>query len=166
MSFSGQDETGAPVTTKDLLGKPWIISFIFTRCQGPCPLMTSKLMTLAKDLGSREDVGLLSFTVDPDYDFPKVLETYKENNIVPEAPEWKLIRLKKKDLAGFVEAAGLPFAPGELPVHSSRFILVDRDLCLKKYYSLENLSAKIVMRDIRMLARLSRRHTAGRNETL
>ncbi|MGA1130385.1 MAG: SCO family protein, partial [Chthoniobacterales bacterium] len=36
------DQDGNTVTNEDLRGKIWIADFIFTRCKGPCPLMTAR----------------------------------------------------------------------------------------------------------------------------
>lgn len=68
---------GRKVTKSDLLGQPWLAAFIFTRCAGPCPLVSAemkKLQQATKDLPLR----LVSFTVDPDTDTPDVLKFYAD----------------------------------------------------------------------------------------
>jgi protein SCO1 len=66
---------GRTVTKKDLLGQPWVVGFIFTRCAGPCPLVSTKMKLLqsrVKDLSVR----LVTITVDPENDTPEALKRY------------------------------------------------------------------------------------------
>ena len=50
-------------------GCSWVADFIFTRCPGPCPLMTPELPT---ELGEILGVRRVTFTVDPEHDTPAV----------------------------------------------------------------------------------------------
>src|SRR5690349_2661443 len=34
------------VTKKDLLGKPWVVQFMFTKCQGTCPAIIAEMREL------------------------------------------------------------------------------------------------------------------------
>src|SRR5262250_2702865 len=72
--FSLTDQTGATVTLADLKGKVWVADFIFTNCGGTCPVMTEKMRALQKALPT--EIRMVSFTVDPDRDTPKVLAAY------------------------------------------------------------------------------------------
>ncbi len=73
--FSFTERSGKTVTKQDLLGKPWIVGFIFTRCAGPCPQVSGQ-MSLLQDALADEDVRLVTMTVDPDYDTPEILTRY------------------------------------------------------------------------------------------
>ena len=44
--FKLTDQDGKPFGFENLKGKVWAVNFIFTRCQGPCPLMTEKMAEL------------------------------------------------------------------------------------------------------------------------
>jgi len=59
-------------------GKIVIMDFIYTRCVGPCPILSSTFARLQARLGDRlgKDVFLLSFSVDPGYDTPTRLKEY------------------------------------------------------------------------------------------
>ena len=59
-------------------GKIVVMDFIFTRCVGPCPILSGTFAKLQARLGDRlgKDVFLLSFSVDPDYDTPERLKEY------------------------------------------------------------------------------------------
>jgi protein SCO1/2/putative membrane protein len=73
--FSLTECHGQTVTKADLLGKPWIACFVFTRCAGPCPRV-SEQMQILQDRLKGIDVRLVSITVDPDTDSPEVLCEY------------------------------------------------------------------------------------------
>lgn len=80
--FQLTSEANQQVSRSSLLGKVWVVDFIFTRCAGPCPLMTQRMKNLQDKLeaegllGPNSDVRLVSITVDPEYDTPKVLQDY------------------------------------------------------------------------------------------
>jgi len=63
------ERSGRPLTADDLRGHVWIASFIFTRCGGTCPAIST---TMASFLRRVPDPSLraVSFTVDPRRDDP------------------------------------------------------------------------------------------------
>ena len=126
--FTAQD--GSAVSAADFKGKIWVANFIFTRCTGPCPLMTSRMAQLNQALqGKTSDVELVSITVDPEHDTPQVLKQYGEQ--VGASPDkWKFLTGPKDQIdnvvmKGFLQA--LSKEPSGAPIHSTRFVLVDRD---------------------------------------
>ena len=72
--FSLTDQTEKTVTLNEMKGKVWIADFIFTSCGGTCPVMTEKMRKLQGTLPS--EIRLVSFSVDPTRDTPKVLAAY------------------------------------------------------------------------------------------
>ncbi len=132
--FTAQD--GSPVSNTDLKGKIWVVNFIFTRCSGPCPVMTSRMAELNQKLGAKtKDIMLVTFTVDPAYDTPEVLKAYAER--VGGTPDrWKFLTGSQEEtervvMKGFLQALGKDEAG--LPVHSTRFVLVDRDGWMRSF---------------------------------
>jgi protein SCO1/2 len=75
-----QDGREQRLYTDLLKGKTVIMDFIYTRCVGPCPILSSTFAKIQTRLGDRlgKDVFLLSFSVDPDYDTPARLKEYAE----------------------------------------------------------------------------------------
>ena len=127
-TFTAQD--GSTVSTADFKGKIWVANFIFTRCAGPCPVMTSHMAEVNQALGKKAtDVELVSITVDPEFDTPEVLKAYGEQ--VGASPNrWKFLTGPKDQvdtvvMKGFLQA--LSKEPSGTPIHSTRFVLVDRD---------------------------------------
>lgn len=80
--FSLTERSGKTITEKDLLGKVWIASFIFTRCNGPCPAVTNTMARLQRELHDELATGqlkLVTFTVDPKRDDLTALNIYAKN---------------------------------------------------------------------------------------
>src|SRR3954465_7347630 len=76
--FSLTERSGKQVQRSDLSGKVWVADFVFPRCAGPCAQVSANMAHLQKQLAGRTGVVLVSFTVDPDYDTPKVLSRYAD----------------------------------------------------------------------------------------
>jgi protein SCO1 len=72
------DQNGNRVSLASFKGKPVLIDFVYTSCPGPCSVLTSKLVSVAQDLGPRlgKQVQMISITLDPERDSPKVLKEY------------------------------------------------------------------------------------------
>lgn len=139
-AFSLTESSGRTLSRDDLLGRPWIADFIFTRCSGTCPVMTSSMSGLHEAFAEARDVNELrfvSFTVDPEWDTPEVLRSYAEG--VAADPERWLFLTGDRDAIyalsqqGFHLGAGDDVATSEI-MHSTRFVLVDRAGRIRGYY--------------------------------
>src|SRR5688572_30586376 len=72
--FTLTNQHGQTVTAADLRGQVWIANIVFTRCAGPCPVMTRAMADFQKSL----PVPLVTLTTDPDNDTPEVLKRFGE----------------------------------------------------------------------------------------
>lgn len=75
MDFELTERSGRTVTKDDLLGRPWAVCFVFTRCAGPCPRLAGQ-MRILQDKLQGTDVQLVTITVDPEYDTPEVMQRF------------------------------------------------------------------------------------------
>jgi protein SCO1/2 len=127
-AFEFTDQTGTPFGSENLKGKIWIANFIFTRCKGPCPLISTRMADLNTKLNKlRDGVVLVSFTVDPDYDTPEVLTKYGEL-LGANPAHWKFLTGQPDSIKDFVVKGLLqPLSkePDGTPAHSQRFVIVD-----------------------------------------
>ncbi|MGH9868892.1 MAG: SCO family protein [Candidatus Polarisedimenticolia bacterium] len=145
--FSLVDRTGETVTLDDLRGRWWVADFIFTRCAGICPLLSTRMSGLIQSIPhlERDDVRFVSFTVDPAHDTPDVLAHYASRYRVPAgaADMWMFLTGPRDVIQGLVHdgfrltmldnGPGAP--PGEEEVtHSERFVLVDPAGRIRGYY--------------------------------
>ena len=136
-SFELVNQNGQPFGSAHLLGKIWIADFIFTTCPGPCPMISSRMSELQTPL-EKTDVHLVSFTVDPDKDTPKVLRGYAEK-LQAQPTRWDFLTgqkpvIYKLSRDGFKLAVSDGSAETGTPVHSTRMILVDRHGDIRGYY--------------------------------
>lgn len=130
------DQAGKPFALADLKGKIWVASFIFTRCTGPCPLISSRMAELNKMIGrAGKGVELVSFSVDPEFDRPDVLAGYADK-LGANPERWKFLTGSKEDIEAVVVKGLLqPLAkePDGSPAHSTRIVLVDGEGRLRGY---------------------------------
>ncbi|MDO8757489.1 MAG: SCO family protein [Elusimicrobiota bacterium] len=135
----------SPFTLETLRGRAWIADFVYTRCSGPCPMLTANMAGLQNRLPKR--IGLLSFTVDPDHDEAEVLNLYaRKFNADPQrwffltGEKTQLIRLVRDGfLLPVVENAAA--VPGERFAHSTKFVLIDAQGRVRGWYDGDDAAA-------------------------
>ncbi len=160
-SFELTERSGAAMSNRDLLGKVWIADFIFTRCGGPCPLMSANMKNLETAL-TGQNIKLVSFTVDPEYDTPERLTVYA-SRFGSGAESWLFLTGEKKtihDLSRQHFLLGVTEIPEEerqdsedAIMHSTRFVLVDKEGRIRGYYeSTESGALEKLVRDAKALA--------------
>lgn len=157
--FKLVDENGKAFGSGDLNGKPYIANFHFTSCPTVCPEIMKEAQTIQKRIrGLGTNVAIVSFTVDPDTDSPKVLFD-KARELKANPYIWKFLTgsrddLKKVILGGFRSAMG---EREELDqnmydiAHSSRFFLVDEKGRVRSIYSKNKEDIDKMMIDLGLL---------------
>lgn len=134
-AFIATDQNGKAVSKQDMLGKVWLTHFIFTRCAGPCPLMTAKMKQIQDALGDAS-VTLVSFTVDPAYDTPAILKQYMQDRSASERNWLMLSTGTEPSVQTLAKAMHIGVSKaGEEIVHGTHFILVDKQGRVHGYYS-------------------------------
>lgn len=154
--FSFIERSGEPFGLQQLRGHIWLADFIFTNCAGTCPIMTTQMTELQSAFAKeRLEVRLVSFTVDPERDTPEVLRRFAEG-YGAEKERWFFItgpgeQMQKLAKEGFMLAAATG-GEEEAIIHSNRFVLVDREGRIRKYYdgTEEGVAPKIV-KDVQAL---------------
>jgi len=80
--FSLTNQNGERISLDTFRGQPFVLTFVFTRCPVPnfCPRMSNNFEELQAAIksgtGTLATTHLLSITLDPDYDTPKILSDY------------------------------------------------------------------------------------------
>lgn len=130
--FELTERSGRKVTKADLMGRPWVVSFIFTKCAGPCLSVTHSMTRLQEALKGT-NVRLVTLTVDPDRDTPEVLEQFA-SAFEADAENWLFLTGEKKlihelSLKSFLmpiqEMQGKDRVPGWEVLHTTNILLVD-----------------------------------------
>src|SRR6266849_6970962 len=71
--FSLVERRGRRVGRADLLGKVWVLDFIYTECTETCPIQSLQFARLEREFPDAADLRLVSITVDPVHDTPEIL---------------------------------------------------------------------------------------------
>ena len=79
-AFALIDQAGRPVASAALRGNVLLVDFVYTGCPGPCPILTSRHVTLQRKLSPemRSRTRFVSISLDPTRDTPEALRAYAE----------------------------------------------------------------------------------------
>ncbi len=126
--FALIDQMGRPFTIQSLRGRVGVVNFLYTRCPFPevCPRQAASFASLQRRFAGQIPAGLvlLSITLDPTFDTPKVLSSYAAT--MKARPEgWFFLTgettpiAKRFGLAHWVEEGVI--------VHNSQTAVLDRE---------------------------------------
>jgi len=144
--FSFLERKGVPVGRDTLKGKVWLASFIFTRCQTTCIPMCGEMMELQDEFEDAPEFRIVTTTVDPANDTREVLERFaKGYGADPE--RWLFLTGKRKDIKKFAhEGLKIQWHPADPLIHSTYFVLVDREGTIRDYFNQTDKEAMKRMR--------------------
>lgn len=139
--FTLINHLGDSVSLQDVRGDVLIVDFFFTRCATICPIMTSNLTEIPRELGKIQGWRILSHSVTPQADTPEVLATYAKR-MGAEDDRWWFLTGDKKEIyrlarrsyfACYDETQG---GDGGLQdfVHTENVVLVDASGQLRGFY--------------------------------
>jgi protein SCO1/2 len=150
-NFSLQERSGKEISLADLRGKIWIADFIYTSCTDTCPFQTADMARLQERWSNKNDLRLVSFSVDPEHDTPKILSRYAAR-FKADHQRWLFLTGERAVVAHLIEdgfhlaVASVAKNPQDagLIIHSPRFVLVDRQGQIHGYY--DNRDPKAMQR--------------------
>lgn len=149
--FQLTDRSGKPLRLSDLQGRPWVANFIFTRCGGQCPMMSSQMSQLQGNVKDG-DARFVSFTVDPEYDTLEILSKYAER-YGAKKEKWFFLTGSKEEINRLTQAFHMN-STEEPSFHSLRFVLVGSDLRVRGYYDSSDKEAREkLLKDLTVLTR-------------
>ena len=145
--FSLVDQSGKPLSLGDLEGEIVIVDFIFTRCPGPCPIMTSRHVELQRLLSPelRARVHFVSISLDPAFDTPEVLAAYARARGA-DLSDWSFLTGPEAEVAEVIRRWGVGTlrAPDGNIDHALATFLVDgRGRIAKRWLGLEQAVEKL-----------------------
>jgi protein SCO1/2 len=161
--FSLLERSGRPLVLADLLGKIWIVNFIYTRCPDSCPIQSAQMKELQEEFSGAQNLRLVSITVDPQRDSAEALSEYA-GRFRADPERWFFLTGEREAIyrlaqEGFhLAAAEIPLAKREdsraTHAHSPRFVLVDGKAQIRGYYPATDRQAlERLRRDLRVLLR-------------
>lgn len=156
--FKLVDHNGKRLSLHQYRGQTLVLSFIYTRCPLPdyCPLITDNFSQLEKLLqsepGSLPQTRLLSITVDPEYDTPKVLRKYAAAHSADPA-HWDFATGTKEEVKQIATYFGMQYwREGDQVIHSLRTAIVAPDGKFVKLYRGNEWKPDEVIEEVRKLA--------------
>lgn len=152
--FSFLDQANQPFGLKELKGKFWVADFIFTRCLGPCPVLTTKMAQFQKEFAGKSNLVFVSFSVDPDHDTPAVLTKYA-GTYGADSNRWHFLTGSKEKIYKLIRESfhlAVEPAPNQKPstndiLHSLYFVLIDGEGKIVGYFNTSDENAVNQLRE-------------------
>ncbi len=144
--FTLTNQEGMLTTLAELTNHVWLADIIFTRCAGPCPIMSGQMKSLQDALPVDSAVRLVTLTTDPDFDTPPVMKRYGER-FGADFKRWTFLTGTKAEIAGLaggsLKLSAAPVKPAErqnaadLFIHTTIFVVVDKHGRLRAVFETE-----------------------------
>ncbi|MDA9189447.1 SCO family protein [bacterium] len=155
--YTFTNEYGKAFGSHELKGRFYIANFMFTTCPSTCPALLKKVQKIQKRVrGLGTKVALVSFTVDPDNDTPKVLfKTSRKYQTNPHV--WTFLTsdydsVEKLLLKGFkVPMEQMEDASVYDIAHTEKLVLVDDQGRVRSYYDSDKVGIDKLMVDLGLL---------------
>ena len=150
-AFQFIDETEQAFSQDNLKGKISIVDFIFTNCQGPCPVMAINMKELYDFYAESPEVQFVSISVDPARDTPEVLREYAARTGVTDE-RWTFLHGELPEVQRLLEQ-GFYLAADNLPMgHTTKFVLVDQLGQIRGYYDYnDRLALEVLKQNVQHL---------------
>jgi protein SCO1/2 len=124
-----QDDSGAVRPLETFRGHPVLVTMFYGSCPVACPLLTSDLKRLERQIPEplRSDVRILMVSFDPARDTPAALARIKQERGL-DATRWTLASADDDDARGLAGVLGVKYRKLDSGAffHSSVIVLLDR----------------------------------------
>lgn len=129
--FELMERSGEMVSSEDLLGAPYVVSFFFSSCPSICVQQNQKIMELQDEFQGR-DVRFVAISVDPQTDTPEQLREYAAR-FNADASQWLFLT---GDL-NYIRRVGAEVyrQPVNKQFHTERLVLVDPTGKIEGFYN-------------------------------
>jgi protein SCO1/2 len=137
-SFKFVNQKGDTVTEKITEGKVYVADFFFTSCPTICPVMKKQMVKVYNEFKTNPDVLIVSHTIDPDHDTPKVLSQFAADLGIT-GTQWQFLTGPKEKIYEIGEKSYMSTAKADSTaeggfIHSGAFILVDKEKHVRGMY--------------------------------
>ena len=131
--FQLTDQNGQVFGFQELKGKVWAVNFVFTRCQGPCPLMTERMAELQNDFSRDKGVEFVTISMDARYDTPEVLKKFA-TKYEADFSRWHFLTGDPDNIIEIARSIFKVPADKDPEMHTTRLVLVDESGFIRGYY--------------------------------
>jgi protein SCO1/2 len=144
-NFTLRNQDDREIHIKNYRGKALLLTFIYTRCPVPdyCTLMSNNFAQIDRALGQNPELygktHLLSISIDPDYDTPKVLRSYGAAHTERYQNEtfahWEFATGTSEQVKEIAQFFGLTYIPEkDQIIHALRTVIIDPQGKVAKIY--------------------------------
>ena len=159
-NFTLLNQDNREIHVKDYRGKTLLLTFIYTRCPVPdyCTLMSDNFAQIDRALGQDPELygktHLLSISIDPEYDTPKVLRSYGAAHTERYQSEtfahWEFVGGTKEQVKDIAQFFGLTYFPEkDQIIHALRTVIIDPHGKVAKIYGGNDWKVDEVVAEIR-----------------
>jgi len=152
------------IRIKNYRGKALLLTFIYTRCPEPdqCTLMSNNFAQIERQLGQDPELyaktHLLSITIDPGYDDPKVLRSYGAAHTERYENEtfahWEFATGTGEQVKEIAQYFGLQyFSQKDQIIHALRTVIVNPDGKVAKIYTGNEWKTEEVVAELKKTVR-------------
>ena len=152
------------IRIKNYRGKALLLTFIYTRCPEPdqCTLMSNNFAQIERQLGQDPELyaktHLLSITIDPGYDDPKVLRSYGAAHTERYENEtfahWEFATGTGEQVKEIAQYFGLQyFSQKDQIIHALRTVIVNPDGKVAKIYTGNDWKTEEVVAELKKTVR-------------
>lgn len=135
--FKYANQNGDSITEETVNNKIFITDFFFTHCPTICPKMSQQMLRLHDKYKNREDVLLLSHSIDSKYDTVATLKRYAGKLGVANSTRWHFLHVPADQLTfrakSYLTAVQKDSTETVGFTHSGHFILVDRGRHIRSF---------------------------------
>lgn len=143
-AFRLVSDEGRGFGSDELKDRPWLASFLYTTCPGPCPRLVERLKVVRRTVPAT-DLAIVSFSVDPATDTPEVLAAYKAARGIAAGDAWtfvtgppeEVIELVQKGFLTAVERGSGDTEEGAVS-HGVRVALIDGQGGIRGFYATDS----------------------------
>ena len=137
------DQDGRALQVASLRGRPWALTFVYTRCPLPtfCPTLDRRFQAVQRAIAQDAQlrgVQLVSVSIDPAFDRPPVLKAHAAR-LGADAHVWRFLTGDTDTVDRFGERFGLTVVRGtgraEEFVHSLKTVVIDGANRVRRIYS-------------------------------
>lgn len=157
------NQDAKPIRLKNYRGKTLLLTFIYTRCPVPdyCTLMSNNFAQIERQLGQDPELyaktHLLSISIDPAYDEPKVLRSYGAAHTERYQNEtfahWEFATGTNEQVKEIAQYFGLRYFPEkDQIIHGLRTVIVNPEGKVAKIYTGNEWKTEEVVEEIKKTA--------------
>lgn len=150
-AFELVDQDGRRVSLASLRGRTVLLDFVYTRCPGPCPILTGLHVDVQRSLPAeaRSGIHFVSISLDPAFDSPEVLREYARARGV-DLSDWSFLTGEPADVEAVARAYGvgsLRQPDGEIDHVVATFVIDPEGRIVRRYLGLEH-EVEAIRRDL------------------